>query len=325
MPHIATSTFLPFALLFSSVALYAQQDVQRTSTPIGHAPISAQAPATEKGADRVALGLYCQPSYTVGNTDGDYINTVNLSGVNNQNSGADGTSFIDLSLAGAGYMTRLIAGNSHQLSVVSGTYIPPPGAFEYVRVWIDYDRSYTYDADELVADFSTGSGPALLQTYVNIPTDLVEGYAGMRVRNVYNVADMDPCAQYSYGECEDYLVLLDDGVAPCVPLMDRGTTSAQWIGSVEMGDLVYNEPHVITVPYRAFLEQGTQLVRGAALGLVITNGYDPAYLGAWADWNQDGDWDDAGEDQGYLEVTSEGQSVLFIVNPPESAKLGYTV
>lgn len=75
---------------------------------------------------------------------------------------------------------------------------------EYWSIWIDFDKSGTFDTDERVA-YGSSSSSSLLTANVTIPTDAVLGTTRMRVSMKYNAAQT-ACETFSYGEVEDYTV-----------------------------------------------------------------------------------------------------------------------
>ncbi|MFY9592002.1 MAG: fibronectin type III domain-containing protein, partial [Bacteroidales bacterium] len=104
------------------------------------------------------------------------------------------------------------------------------GGTEHVGVWIDFNQSGTFDADEF---FALGSGNNVTVTNnITIPVDALTGNTKMRVRSKYNLAfsGSDACAQVSYGSTRDYLVNITDPPTCMAPtgldVSDIAATSA---------------------------------------------------------------------------------------------------
>ncbi|MFN5223515.1 MAG: GEVED domain-containing protein, partial [Bacteroidota bacterium] len=74
------------------------------------------------------------------------------------------------------------------------------------RMWIDFNQSGTYDANELVVDGPYVSGNNIATASVTVPLNAVLGTTGMRVVNIEFNSAPSPCGTFSYGETEDYLV-----------------------------------------------------------------------------------------------------------------------
>jgi hypothetical protein len=94
------------------------------------------------------------------------------------------------------------------------------------EVWIDYDQSGTFDANEF-----TGLAPAtganiLSSGLLMIPITATPGQTGMRVRaNYYSFADNEACYDPFYdGETEDYIITIDAAL-PCAGAPVAGTIS----------------------------------------------------------------------------------------------------
>lgn len=78
---------------------------------------------------------------------------------------------------------------------------------EAVTVWIDFDRSGTYDNDEIILLTNADTVNPVTNTFA-VPADAYIGdkTVGMRVALSYDSAQLDPCGTYTYGEVEDYAV-----------------------------------------------------------------------------------------------------------------------
>ncbi|MFO7842164.1 MAG: GEVED domain-containing protein, partial [Bacteroidales bacterium] len=75
---------------------------------------------------------------------------------------------------------------------------------EYWHVWIDWDHSGTFDADEEMVSGSSSSADKLSATFT-VPSDAQLGNTRMRVTMKYN-AEATACESFSYGEVEDYTI-----------------------------------------------------------------------------------------------------------------------
>ncbi len=78
---------------------------------------------------------------------------------------------------------------------------------EAVTAWIDFDRSGTFDNDEIILSTSPDKLTPVTDTF-SVPADAYTGdkTVGMRVALRYNQAQLNPCGSYTYGEVEDYAV-----------------------------------------------------------------------------------------------------------------------
>ena len=78
---------------------------------------------------------------------------------------------------------------------------------EAVTAWIDFDRSGTFDDDEIILATSADRTTPVTNTFA-VPADSYAGdkTVGMRVALRYNRAQTNPCGTYTFGEVEDYAV-----------------------------------------------------------------------------------------------------------------------
>lgn len=83
---------------------------------------------------------------------------------------------------------------------------------EYWKIWIDYNQNGTFDSNELVVNGSSSSSRTLSGNF-SVPTSALAGPTRMRVSMKYN-SSQSACETFSYGEVEDYTVIIGSGAAP---------------------------------------------------------------------------------------------------------------
>ncbi|MBK8498463.1 MAG: hypothetical protein IPL52_06495 [Flavobacteriales bacterium] len=199
--------------------------------------LSAQVPsartATPHEADPARGGVgYCQPTFTFGPTDGDYVDYVGFYAINNLTGDNGGTPYTSYVNGGAATTSRFLNdGTTYTLVVNSGSYAPVAPFFEGFRVWIDSNHDLSFDASELLDEWTTTEAFESHIVFTGIDAAALPGYTRMRVMCVYNNAAPTPCGAYNYGECEDYMILIEDG-SVCIPLIPggraMGTRSPTW-------------------------------------------------------------------------------------------------
>jgi hypothetical protein len=159
---------------------------------------TAHAPSVSNPeGSRVIEAVYCTPQFYYGTSYGDYISLVSLGSINN-NTGAAPYPYYNFYQTTT---TELFRGNSYTLTVSAGTY-----SSNRIAAWIDYDQSGTFESWEKLGEVSLGARPASAGITFTIPDTAGYGYMRLRVREVFNTTDLDPCATYYYGETEDYRV-----------------------------------------------------------------------------------------------------------------------
>ena len=84
---------------------------------------------------------------------------------------------------------------------------------EAFAVWIDLNRDGDFaDAGERVATTAVGNSNPLSGSFT-VPSSAQTGLTRMRVTMEYNSIPSDPCATFTYGEVEDYIVNLVPGTS----------------------------------------------------------------------------------------------------------------
>lgn len=170
--------------------------------------------ANVTGSVGVSVIPYCVPLYTSvcspsSTTAKIAINRVWLQNstnrilLDNDNSNCSSDNFSDYTNLTA----PVLKGDSIYTVNVKGYYGSNGYYSQYFSVWIDYNKNNSFaDAGELVWQSPT-SGYSLSGTFT-IPNTTLQGNTRMRVRSRSGSAPTDPCANYYYGEGEDYSVNL---------------------------------------------------------------------------------------------------------------------
>jgi hypothetical protein len=135
-----------------------------------------------------------------GNSNGEWIALVQLGTIDNASGNDDGYGDYTTNT------TELMVGRSHTIVLEPGF-----GGFafsEWFRVWLDLDHDGEFTSEtELIFDSEDSSNDPVEGT-VFIPWDATLGATRMRVAMRYNVAPISACADFDYGEVEDYCVNL---------------------------------------------------------------------------------------------------------------------
>jgi hypothetical protein len=156
-------------------------------------------PSTLTFTIQVTKPATCTPYTTYGTSSGDYINNVTLSTINNT-TGA-GSYYTDYFPT---VSTSLVAGTSQTLNVTVGTY-----GGQTVAAWIDYNQDGDFsDAGESLGEVTSVAASSVASINFTIPVSATSGNCRMRVRNVWSITALDPCATYGWGEAEDYKIII---------------------------------------------------------------------------------------------------------------------
>jgi len=148
------------------------------------------------------------PDYCYGEANcswGDGITGFALAEIDNLNNGCsddNGISgygdFLDMS-------TQLDPGQSYTATFVTGY------SSQFACLWIDFDDDKEFEESErLVTDLNLTASGQLYTTDILIPADVPTGQKRMRIRAQWLNSALDPCEDWSYGETEDYTVIIGE-------------------------------------------------------------------------------------------------------------------
>jgi PKD repeat protein len=139
---------------------------------------------------------YCIPTYTYGSTDGDYITLVQLEDIDNWTGASENPYYTYYNTLS----TNLMAGSEYTITLIAGTFEDS----NIISVWIDYNQNGIFESLEKLGTVELLASPVIGNITFTVPIDANVGMTRMRVREVFDEADLDPCIEYGYGETEDY-------------------------------------------------------------------------------------------------------------------------
>ncbi|MBM3437479.1 MAG: carboxypeptidase regulatory-like domain-containing protein, partial [Bacteroidetes bacterium] len=145
----------------------------------------------------------CVPQYSTGCSMGDGFIDFAVGEIENYGSGCD-------DLNGTGWSQYLGLGPALLLPGISFDFIMSTGyGDQYVSIWIDFNDDFELTPDEkILSDFNMSSSGTLYTAPVEIPANAAEGQHIMRARTNWAGSCNDPCESYTYGEAEDYYVIV---------------------------------------------------------------------------------------------------------------------
>ena len=152
-----------------------------------------------------SMVAYCTLTST--NSTDEYISNVKISaeGATGVNSNSGASNYTNYS-ADPARLVNLAKGTSN--NTISVTKAWSGNSFnEAVTVWIDFDRSGTFDNDEIIMSTSADKTTPVTDVF-SVPADAYTGSktVGMRVALRFSTPQTTPCGTYTYGEVEDYAV-----------------------------------------------------------------------------------------------------------------------
>ncbi len=149
---------------------------------------------------------YCIPTYTTGTGEGDFIGYVGLGDISNTTEGAASPYYTDFTAMS----TDLEPGGTYTITLGSGSYTSSNDLY----AWLDYNADMDfYDAGEFLGTVQNLGAYATGSFSFTVPMDAAIGTTRLRVREIWNgLAVPDNCANYGYGETEDYGINISTGV-----------------------------------------------------------------------------------------------------------------
>ncbi len=143
-----------------------------------------------------SIKAYCT---SVGGGSDEYIQNVTIGSINNT-TGQDYYTDYTASLS-----TVVVPGQSYPITVTNGD---PIWSSDQCGIWIDWNQNEDFlDDDPITVSGTPGVGP--YTATIIPPAGALPGSARMRIQIIYN-STPDPCdASFSYGEVEDYTLVVD--------------------------------------------------------------------------------------------------------------------
>jgi len=140
---------------------------------------------------------YCIPSANC--EQGDGIFDFAMADIDNMDNGCSPDGYGDFTAMN----TQVEPGETYEITL--GTDY----SNQYVSIWIDFDKSSTFDEDEMLLEDLLLEESGIHYTEITIPLGVPTGDTRMRVKAVWNnPSSIDPCADANYGETEDYTVII---------------------------------------------------------------------------------------------------------------------
>ena len=100
----------------------------------------------------------------------------------------------------------------------------------FFTVWIDWNQNGTFEGTEMYPIGSivnsTGADGKQALGSITVPADATEGSTRMRVIKNFGSSPTNPCGSYSFGQIEDYTLIVSDGVVE--PEGCLGAPNGQW-------------------------------------------------------------------------------------------------
>ncbi len=210
----------------------------------------------------------------------------------------DGVTFVSLTAGLAGSITAKVTNSS--------------GSSAYLNAWIDYNNNGNLtDSGEQIATntvITTGTSGANKKINFTVPVNVISGTPiGVRVR-LTSVSSPGPTGTVGTGEVEDYVTTINGPTSDYGDWSGIADASNTVASSIRLGALIdaeFSSTRNATATgddtNNLDDEDGVTLPAMTAGGsysvpvIVTNNSSTPAFLNAWVDFNNNGSFDDAGE------------------------------
>ncbi len=202
-PYVTVSTTQaqPFGNLIPGATANASYTVSAAAnTPFGYTSqlninLSASLGISQDDVIEINFADYCDASTT---TEDEYIQKVVFGEITNTSGWQGGVANYTAITA------NLQPGVAVPMTITNGT----PWASDIVKVWIDWNLNKEFgDANETYSLTNVGGTGASFTGSITAPAGQASGPYRMRIRMTYSTAPT-PCGSASYGEIEDYTVII---------------------------------------------------------------------------------------------------------------------
>lgn len=140
---------------------------------------------------------YCIPSANC--SWGDGLTGFVLGDIDNMSSGCSSGGYGDFT----NMSTELEVGQTYDLTLRTGY------SNQFVTIWIDFNKDQVFDASEMILEgFQLSNSNQNYTTQLTIPDGVESGETRMRVKAQWQNVPTDPCSDMTYGETEDYTVII---------------------------------------------------------------------------------------------------------------------
>jgi len=153
-------------------------------------------------AGRCFSSTYCTvtPCSVAYYCDDDWISRVQFNTIDN-------SSGEDMGYADFTSISTIVArGESYNLTITIGQ---DNNWNQYARVWIDFNRNAIFEDGESTYFGYCSSNGCIISGLITIPEGASVGTTRMRVLEIYHSDPTDPCGTHSFGEAEDYTVVIE--------------------------------------------------------------------------------------------------------------------
>lgn len=224
-----------------------------TTAAVACVPTYSSAPCTALGGDSLSVFTLQGETVTLNNNSGAYCGDAGTAGYSQY-----------LALP----QPDMVAGKAYV-----GTMRINPNYAEYVSIWIDFNNDQNFAATERVLTGILMPSNATTAYSIYIPAGVPTGAHRMRVRLNETSPTIDPCAAYSYGEAEDYMVNIVSGPGAAYAVSSAGAGACTPVAVTTIDALTNNNNLVVPILDAAGALVATINAGGNDLGTITPSLY----------------------------------------------------
>ena len=202
----------------------------------------------------------------------------------------------------------------------------PGNAGNLVVCYVDLNNDLDFDDPSETSDYVQGTAPdQVMSLTLAIPVGTPAGGHWVRIASYGQGFEfVDGCRDPAAGQVVDTYVIVDDPTGPCIPGDISWTIDGHFIDGVQLGDIQNIGSGARFSPvYTDHPQSSTELIVTHDYTLNITSGAQPvSTYRAWIDYNNDLDFDDAGELLGSTDSDTPHQTLSIPFTVPEGLVLG---
>lgn len=191
-----------------------------------YADVTCSAGPSTGSSNVIQIGMnsptncYCSPTITTV----EPICLVQFAGINNSTCSAVGCSPAVENFT-AGTPGNVMPGQSYEIIVSGNT----GGNFtNHFRAFFDWDQDGVFETSVIIGTILNTDCVLQATTSISVPMGATLGSTRMRILKNFNTSPTNACGTYSFGQAEDYTIIVSAPIPPC---NSPGTPNANSVGS----------------------------------------------------------------------------------------------
>ena len=211
----------------------------------------------------------CTPLTNIGSAFGDFISNVTIEDIDNTSEQLESPYYFKYTEN----TTSLFTGNTYPLQISVGSRLTQ----NTIAAWIDFNADGVFSTEEKIGEAINLNAFEVATLNCFIPTTATIGETILRIREVFDASEIDPCAAYDYGESEDYVITIISTPEAVADFSYSGQPTVNFtdlsVGLITNWEWDFNDGFTATEqnPAHTFLTNGSYNVCLTASNVVSSN------------------------------------------------------